>query len=93
MDNKELLFANVEINEETNKKATEYLSIENANMKRRIDDLLQENTEWKLENERLNNNWQQAIEDLTKIANELGLEEGSTIYDILDKLKELKEGR
>lgn len=40
--------------------------------------------------ERLNNNWQQAIEDLSSIANELELEEGNTIYDILDKIKELK---
>lgn len=45
---------------------------------------------FKLEIERLNNNWQQAIEDLSSIANELELEEGNTIYDILDKIKELK---
>ncbi len=45
------------------------------------------------EQEKYKNRWQQALEGLSIIAKELELEEGSTIYDILDKLKELKEGK
>lgn len=54
---------------------------------RKLEDEIEEKDK---EIERLNNNWQQAIEDLSSIANELELEEGNTIYDILDKIRELK---
>lgn len=42
------------------------------------------------ENDRLNTNWKVAVEDLTRIAKLLDLEESCSIYDIEDKIKELK---
>lgn len=39
--------------------------------------------------ERLETNWKVAVEDLSKIAELLDLEEGCTIYDIEDKIKKL----
>lgn len=39
--------------------------------------------------ERLNTNWEVAVEDLSRIAKLLGLEESCTIYDIEDKIKRL----
>lgn len=52
---KEDLLANVKITKENAQEIVAQLVVENANMQRRIYDLLKENTEWKLENERLNN--------------------------------------
>lgn len=48
------------------------------------------NGELREEIERLHTNWKVAVEDLSRIAELLDLEEGCTIYDIEDKIKELK---
>lgn len=88
---KEQLFANVELNEETLQKAIAYLVVENTYMKRRIDDLLQENTEFKLENQRLNNIINQAIQRLD-ISGDIPAEKyewvlSTTIYEAREMLK------
>ena len=56
MKNKdEMLFANDVPIAPTHGKMVAKLVCETANLKKRINDLLKENTEWKLENKRLNN--------------------------------------
>ena len=99
MKNKdEMLFANAIPTDSTHGKMVAKLVCETANLKKRINDLLKENTEWKLENNRLNN----IINELEKYLNQEIIEwqDASDLWTkaqvqedriVLNKLKELKE--
>lgn len=87
----ELQFANNEITKENVQKIVAQLVVENANMQRRIHDILQENTEWKLENQRLNNNIEIIQSDLDNIGKKLGLKEGTCVDDLLHEIDNLKD--
>ena len=103
MKNKdEMLFANDIPTASTHGKMVAKLVCETANLKKRINDLLKENTEWKLENNRLNN----IINELEKwlednlgncrtnqnyTSNQIYNLKEDIYYRCLDKLKTLKE--
>lgn len=99
MSQEELKFSNSIPTEEDLHKMVAKLVVEKAEATERIHDLLKENTEWKLENQRLNNVLNE-LEKWLKKERDYYFENyyysdfnayGSKLNDVLDKLNELKE--